>query len=193
MHTWLRCPTRLVALSITSATLIATTAATQDRVGVASPDGRNQVTVDIHDGGLYYSLNRDTHPLFLPSRLGMAFRNAKPLLDSLRITDTTRSTHDETWTQPWGEVARVRDHHNELRVSLVETASPGRRFTVAFRVFDDGVGFRYEFPEQPGLGAWRSRPTPTGRRCTAARRSSPRGARSSWPIARPIWRPRCSA
>src|SRR5436305_2138432 len=151
MHTWLRCPTRLVALSITSATLIATTAATQNRVRVASPDGRNQVTVEIHDGGLYYSLNRDTHPLFLPSRLGMAFRNAPPLLDSLRITDTTRSTHDETWTQPWGEVARVRDHHNELKVSLTETASPGRRFTVAFRVFDDGVGFRYEFPQQPGL------------------------------------------
>src|SRR5438874_12805324 len=150
MHTWLRCTTRVVALSITAATLLTAIAATQLRV--ASPDGRNQVTVEIHDGGLYYSLNRDTHPLFLPSRLGMAFRNAPPLLDSLRITDTTRSTHDETWTQPWGEVARVRDHHNELRVSVVETASPGRRFTVAFRVFDDGVGFRYEFPEQPGLG-----------------------------------------
>src|SRR6266567_3116624 len=150
MRTWLRCTTRLVALSITSATLIATIAATQ--VSVGSPDGRNQLTVEIHDGGLYYSLNRDTHPLFLPSRLGMAFRNGKPLLDSLRITDTARSTHDETWTQPWGEVARVRDHHNELRVSVVETASPGRRFTVAFRVFDDGLGFRYEFPEQPGLG-----------------------------------------
>src|SRR5256886_9405811 len=143
MHTWLRCTTRVVALSITAATLLTTIAATQARV--ASPDGRNQGTGRIHDGGLYYSLNRDPHPLFLPSRLGMAFRNAPPLLDSLRITDTTRSTHDETWTQPWGEVARVRDHHNELRVSVVETASPGRRFTVAFRVFDDGVGFRYEF------------------------------------------------
>src|SRR5256886_5777951 len=150
MRNWLRCTTRLVTWSITAATLLATNAAAQ--VSVASPDGRNQVTVEIHDGGLYYRLNRDTHPLFLPSRLGMAFRNAKPLLDSLRITDTTRSTHDETWTQPWGEVSRVRDHHNELSVPVVETASPGRRFTVAFRVFDDGVGFRYEIPEQPGLG-----------------------------------------
>src|SRR5256885_1287525 len=79
MHTWLRCTTRVVALSITAATLLTTIAATQARV--ASPDGRNQVTVEIHDGGLYYSLNRDTHPLFLPSRLGMAFRNAPPLLD----------------------------------------------------------------------------------------------------------------
>src|SRR5256885_8391695 len=121
MRISLRCTTRLVALSITAATLLATIAATQ--VSVASPDGRNQVTVDIHDGGLYYSLNRDTHPLFLPSRLGMAFRNAKALLDSLRITDTTRSTHDETWTQPWGEVARVRDHHNELRVRSEEHTS----------------------------------------------------------------------
>src|SRR2546421_12216353 len=122
MRMWLPCTTRLAALSIRAATLLATIAAAQ--VTVASADGRNQVTVDIHDGGLYYSLNRDTHPLFLPSRLGMAFRNAKPLLDSLRITDTTRSTHDETWTQPWGEVARVRDHHNELPVSLAATSAP---------------------------------------------------------------------
>src|SRR5205085_532259 len=151
MRTRLRSTTRLVALSIAAATLVATTAATQDRVGVASPDGRNQVTVEIRDGGLYYSLNRDTRPLFLPSRLGVAFRGAPPLRDSLRIVDTARSAHDETWTQPWGEVARVRDHHNELRVSLVETAPPGRRFTVVFRVFDDGLGFRYELPRQAGL------------------------------------------
>ena len=74
MHTWLRCPTRLVALSITSATLIATTAATQNRVRVASPGGRTQVTVEIRDGGLYYSVERDARALFLPSRLGFAFR-----------------------------------------------------------------------------------------------------------------------
>src|SRR6266699_17466 len=49
-------------------------------------------------------------------------------------------------------LARVRDHHNELRVSVAEVASPGRRFGVVFRAFDDGVAFRYELPEQPGLG-----------------------------------------
>src|SRR2546425_1269840 len=68
------------------------------------------------------------------------------------MVDTTSNTVDETWTQPWGEVARVRDHHNELRVSIAEVASPGRRFVVVFRVFNDGVGFRYELPAQPGLG-----------------------------------------
>src|SRR5205823_831588 len=121
------------------------------RVRVASPDGRTQVSVAIRDGGLYYSIDRDGRALFLPSRLGLAFRGMPPLRDSLRIVDSARSTHDETWTQAWGEVAHVRDHHNELSVSLVETAPPGRRFTVVFRVFDDGLGFRYELPKQAGL------------------------------------------
>src|ERR1051326_8155730 len=150
MHIWLRYTTRLAALSVAAATLVAPTAVAQE-LRVASPAGRNHVAVAIRDGGLYYSIDRDGRALFLPSRLGLAFRGVPPLRDSLRIVDSARTTHDETWTQPWGEVARVRDHHNELSVSLVETAPPGRRFTVVFRVFDDGVGFRYELPKQAGL------------------------------------------
>ena len=146
MHIWLRCTTHLAALSL----LVAPTAVAQG-LRVASPDGRNQVSVAIRDGGLYYSIDRDGRALFLPSRLGLAFRGMPPLTDSLRIVDSARSTYDETWTQAWGEVAHVRDHHNELSVSLVETAPPGRRFTVVFRVFDDGLGFRYELPKQAGL------------------------------------------
>jgi len=146
MHIWLRCTTHLAALSL----LVAPTAVSQG-LRVASPDGRTQVSVAIRDGGLYYSIDRDGRALFLPSRLGLAFRGMPPLTDSLRIVDSARSTHDETWTQACGEVAHVRDHHNELSVSLVETAPPGRRFTVVFRVFDDGLGFRYELPRQAGL------------------------------------------
>jgi len=146
MHIWLRCTTHLAALSL----LVAPTAVSQG-LRVASPDGRTQVSVAIRDGGLYYGIDRDGRALFLPSRLGLAFRGMPPLTDSLRIVDSARSTHDETWTQAWGEVAHVRDHHNELSVSLVETAPPGRRFTVVFRVFDDGLGFRYELPKQAGL------------------------------------------
>jgi alpha-glucosidase len=124
----------------------------QAQVRVASPDGRNQVTVETRDGKLYYSVQRDGRPLFMPSLLGFEFRGAPTLRDGLRIVDTTRQTLDETWTQPWGEVARVRDYHNELRVSVAETAAPNRQFTVVFRLFDDGVGFRYELPAQPNLG-----------------------------------------
>src|SRR6187200_1183380 len=124
------------------------------QVAVNSPDGRNQVTVQIRDGRLTYGMTRDRRPLVLPSGLGFEFRGAPALRDGLRITDTTRQSHDEWWTQPWGEVARVRDHYNELAVAVEETAAPRRRFTLRVRAFDDGVGFRYELPEQSGLGAF---------------------------------------
>ena len=118
---------------------------------VTSPDGRNVVLVDTHDGKLYYAVQRDRRPLLSPSLLGFQFRGQPPLRDSLRIVDSSRSTFDTTWTQPWGEVSKVRDHHNELKVSVEETTNPNRKFTLAVRAFNDGVAFRYEFPEQPGL------------------------------------------
>ena len=132
-------------------TLTATIALAQDSVSVSSPDGRNRVGVGVREGRLYYTLSRDGRPLITPSMLGFAFKSAPTLRDSLRITGTTRASHDETWTQPWGEVARVRDHHNELRVAVSETAPPARRFNLVVRAFNDGVGFRYEFPTQPAL------------------------------------------
>src|SRR5437870_2532088 len=151
MPTWIRCSARLLTLTVTCA-LGARAAAAQNRAQVTSPDGRNRVTVEVRDGALTYSVDRDGRAVFLPSRLGFAFQGAPPLRDSLRVVDTSHATVDETWTQPWGEVARVRDHHNELRITVAEVASPGRRFVVAFRAFNDGIGFRYELPAQPGLG-----------------------------------------
>jgi alpha-glucosidase len=124
----------------------------QDPLHLVSPDGRNEVTVEIRDGGLRYSLERDGRAVLLPSRLGFEFRGAEPLGSSLRVVETAENNVDQIWTQPWGEVARVRDHHNELRLLVAEDATPGRRFVVVFRAFDDGVGFRYELPEQPSLG-----------------------------------------
>ena len=142
---------RMVGIAVAGAVL-ATVAAAQPSLQVASPDGRNVVTVSVRQGTLWYSVDRQGRPLLLPSRLGFDFRGAPPLGDSVRIVDSARTKVDETWTQPWGEVAHVRDQHNELRVTAEETTSRHRRFVVAFRAFDDGVGFRYELPEQPGLG-----------------------------------------
>ena len=132
--------------------LVATTLHAQARV--ASPDGRNRVGVEVREGKLYYTLSRAGRVLLLPSLLGFEFKGAPPLRDGLRISDTTRQSHDEWWTQPWGEVARVREQYNELAVGVAETAAPGRRFTLRVRAFDDGIGFRYEFPAQPGLGGF---------------------------------------
>ena len=109
---------------LAAVTLVAAAVPLRAQARVASPDGRNQVTVEIRDGRLTYSLDRDGRALILPSLLGFEFRGAPRLRDGLRITDTTRASHDEWWTQPWGEVARVHDHHNELAVSVEETAAP---------------------------------------------------------------------
>jgi alpha-glucosidase len=126
-------------------------ASAQTPLRVTSPDGRIAATVQVLDGRLAYAVSRDGRPVITPSRLGFDLRDAPPLRDGLRITGSAARSHDETWSQPWGEVAKVRDHHNELRVDVEESAAPRRRFSVVFRAFDDGVGFRYELPDQPGL------------------------------------------
>ncbi len=143
---------RSLMLGLTCGMLAVATVNAQEPLRVASPDGRNQVTVELSAGRLYYALERDGRAVLLPSQLGFEFRDAPPLRDSLRVVETERRTVDESWTQPWGEVARVRNHHNELSLSLTEVNPPGRHFSIVFRVFDDGVGFRYELPEQAALG-----------------------------------------
>jgi alpha-glucosidase len=131
---------------------VAPGARAQSALEVASPDEHNLVTVGIVDGALVYAVERDDRKLILPSRLGFEFREAPPLADGLEITASDRSASDEVWEQPWGELALVRDLHNELRVTVTETGAPGRRFVVVFRAFDDGIAFRYELPQQDGLG-----------------------------------------
>src|SRR2546423_6947562 len=130
--------------------LIPWSAATS-QVRVTSPDGRNQVDGATHDGKLFYAVLRDGRTLLTPSLLGFQFRGQPLLRDSLRIVDSSRSAFDTTWTQPWGEVSRIRDHHNELKLNVEERTAPNRKFTLAVRAFNDGVAFRYEFPAQPAL------------------------------------------
>ena len=127
-------------------------AAAHQPLSVASPDGRTVASVQIQEGGLFYAVERDGAWVVLPSRLGFEFRGAPALRDGLQVTASSRAARDTTWMQPWGEMEEVRDHHNELRVTVAESAPPARHFDVVFRAFDDGVAFRYEVPEQPGLG-----------------------------------------
>ncbi len=151
MRTWLGRRTGSFQLAVVAMTCVAVPAAAQDQLRLASPDGRNEVAVSIRDGRTLYSLRRDGRTVVQPSRLGFEFRNAAPLGDRMRVVDTATASVDQTWTQPWGEVREVRDRHNELRISLEEERAGGRRMVVVFRLFDDGLGFRYELPEQPGL------------------------------------------
>jgi len=154
MDMWMRCINWSLATAVcclTVATGISHAQGEAPGLRVASPDGKNTVLVEIRDGNLNYSVQRAGRPVFLPSRLGFEFRGAKTLRDSLRIVSSSRKAVDQTWTQPWGEVARVRDNHNELRVSVDEVSGSQRKFDVVFRAFNDGVAFRYEFSQQPGF------------------------------------------
>jgi alpha-glucosidase len=151
MDVGIRWQARPLVIGVICVTALTAAASAQSQVRVESPNKRNVVIVEIREGGLFYSVQRDNRPILLPSRLGFEFQGAPALRDGLRITGSTTNTVNEVWTQPWGEVARVRNHHNERRISVSEAAAGGRQFVVVFRVFDDGVGFRYEFPEQSGL------------------------------------------
>ncbi|MFD7310344.1 glycoside hydrolase family 97 catalytic domain-containing protein [Promicromonospora sp. NPDC059942] len=120
---------------------------------VSSPDRSIEATVDVVDGTLTYEVVRDgTTTVVAPSGLGLTLREpAVDLTTGLTVESTDRAVVDETWTPAWGNDARVRNHANELTVHAVHEAS-GVELDVVFRVFDDGVGFRYAFPEQDGLG-----------------------------------------
>ncbi|HEV8693267.1 MAG TPA: glycoside hydrolase family 97 protein [Lysobacter sp.] len=117
-----------------------------------SPDGRLKVELDLNgEGRLAYRVARNGQPLIDDSRLGFILRNGRELLRSLKLDQQSTRSFDETWEQPWGERRFVRNHYNELRASFVEGDRDHRRFDMVFRVFDDGVGFRYELPKQPAL------------------------------------------
>lgn len=115
----------------------------------ASPDGRIVVQLELNgEGRLAYRVLRDGKPVVADSRLGFIFRNGRQLLRNLQIEKQVARSSDSTWEQPWGERRYVRDHYNELRATFVEKDHDKRRFDMVFRVFDDGVGFRYDVPAQ---------------------------------------------
>jgi alpha-glucosidase len=118
---------------------------------VASPSGVLQVDIGLEGERASWSLSRLGTPLIRASRLGMLFTDAEKFERNLKLESSARRSADETWEQPWGESRFVRNRYNELSVTFVETVRAERRFTLVFRVYDDGVGFRYEFPDQPAL------------------------------------------
>jgi len=116
---------------------------------VTSPDGTIVVELDADGEGIpFYSITRNGTPLIAKSNLGFNFTDADPMRRNFAVVAETRNTVDTRWEQPWGESRMVADRHNELALTFAEKDDTPRRITVRLRVFDDGVGFRYEFPEQ---------------------------------------------
>ncbi|MFZ5637847.1 MAG: glycoside hydrolase family 97 protein [Pseudomonadota bacterium] len=120
---------------------------------VVSPDERLKVELDLNgEGRLAYRVLRDGTTLIGDSRLGFILRNDRQFLRGMQVRSRDTRSVDETWELPWGERRFVRNRYNELRVGFAEGDRDRRRLDLIFRVFDDGIGFRYEFPEQPTLG-----------------------------------------
>ncbi len=123
----------------------------EESLYVSSPDGEITVTLSLEDGVPYYQVNRSGKNIIKPSKLGFIFKDAAPLNQNLTQIGIQKSSFDETWFQPWGEVKEIRNHYNELRVQLEETTETPRKMNLVFRVYDYGLGFRYELPEQNHL------------------------------------------
>jgi len=119
---------------------------------VRSPGGALTVSLRVNgEGRPEYSIHRGGKPVIHWSRLGFILADAPKLERNFEIARVDQKIIDETWEQPWGERRYVRNHCTELRATLREKTSPKRDLTVVFRVFEDGVGFRYEFPDQASL------------------------------------------
>ncbi|QNM84043.1 glycoside hydrolase family 97 protein [Sphingomonas sabuli] len=118
----------------------------------ASPDGRTvlQITTD-NDGHMLYAVKRAGKAVVEPSRLGFNLTDQYALYRKMRFEGAETKSADSRWEQPWGERRFVTDRHNELLVRFRRDEPGQRRIAVRFRLFDDGVGFRYEFPDQASL------------------------------------------
>lgn len=119
---------------------------------VNSPDGRLSLRIETENGKLYYELSRDGKPILAKSRLGFILKE-DTLANDLKITKVLHSSFSETWEQLWGEDRMVANIYHEMTVHVQEVTEreQRRKFNVVFRLFDDGFGFRYEFPEQEEL------------------------------------------
>lgn len=120
---------------------------------VLSPNKNLRLSFSLENKIPFYQVVRGGQTVMEKSRLGFRFKDIPHMDGGFVIQGTKESSFNETWTQPWGEKKDVLNHYNELRVSLVEASGLKRSMDIVFRVYDDGIGFRYEFPEQDNLGS----------------------------------------
>lgn len=127
-----------------------------------SPDGKLELQFEVKDGVPYYALNRDGKPVVLPSKMGFTLEWRDDLAHAFVLKDVKFDTFDETWEPVWGEEAQIRNHYNEMLVTLEQpvgsvesmdhsTEKKATVMQIRFRLYDDGLGFRYEFPMENAL------------------------------------------
>ncbi|WP_069659901.1 glycoside hydrolase family 97 protein [Arcticibacter eurypsychrophilus] len=120
-------------------------------VKLKSPDGNLEVSFYLKNGIPYYSLNRKNAVVIKESRLGLILTENQSLDKDFKVADIQESAFNETWKPVLGEVSTIQNHYKSVKISLEETSKLKRRLDVVFKVYNDGLGFRYEFPKQANL------------------------------------------
>jgi hypothetical protein len=124
----------------------------QNVIVVPSPGASCQLKISLDEKGrLSYALTYKGKTVVQPSSLGFELNDAPSLHENFTIIKIDSTTFDETWKPVWGEVAAIRNHYKELKIQLQEKSNLQRQLNIIFRVFDEGMGFRYEFPMQKNL------------------------------------------
>ncbi len=118
---------------------------------VTSPDQQVEVAVFTQAGKPAYTVSYKGNVTIDTSYMGFEFRGQEPLTGNMSLTNGQLSSADETWEMQWGEQREVKNQYNLLKLTVKETAAPSRVFDLVFKVYDDGLGFRYEFPEQAAM------------------------------------------
>ena len=139
---------------VTCALFMALTVQAQNATKVyqqVSPDNNVHLSFELQEKGKpSYSLQYKKSQVINPSTLGLELNGQESLQEGFEVVNTSTSSFDETWQPVWGENKDIRNYYNELLVELKQT-STGRFMNLRFRVYDDGIGFRYEFPQQRNL------------------------------------------
>ncbi len=118
---------------------------------ISSPNGEIQANFWIENGKPFYEVSFKNKPILVKSALGFVLSDNDTLSNNLILVNHSDSAIDETWEQPWGQQKFIRNYCNESTFNLTEASGSKRSFTITFRVFNDGVGFRYSFPNQTNL------------------------------------------
>lgn len=123
----------------------------EQAIKVSSPNKKISITFDNLDSKPFYSISYDGKPLISKSAMGFEFKDMEAISENLIISNYESSHVNQFWEQPWGEKKIIRDNHNRLLLELKEKHDNGRRINIEFKVYNDGVGFRYILPAQKGI------------------------------------------
>lgn len=121
--------------------------------GISSPDGKVKITVNNHDGQIFYAVDKEETKIVLPSKLGFVLKDGRVIGKKMKITNVKKTSFNETWEQPWGEKRLIENRYEEMTVSLKSNAAK-IAINLIFRAYNDGIGLRYDIPSQASIDSF---------------------------------------